>query len=100
MWDPDDNGLFEGRHYQLAETLCVPAPVSSPHPEITGGRRRPRARARALEAGIDVKLPGTLCYGEALAKLVRAGTVSEGLVDRAGRRVLRRAVPVPDRVSP
>ena len=37
MWDPDDNGPFEGRHYQLAETLCVPPPVSSPHPEIMIG---------------------------------------------------------------
>ncbi|MEU5099691.1 LLM class F420-dependent oxidoreductase [Streptomyces sp. NPDC020996] len=37
MWDPDDNGPFEGRHYRLAETLCVPAPVSSPRPEIMIG---------------------------------------------------------------
>ncbi|MEV0174122.1 LLM class F420-dependent oxidoreductase [Streptomyces sp. NPDC050803] len=37
MWDPDDNGPFEGRHYRLAETLCVPAPVSRPHPEIMIG---------------------------------------------------------------
>ena len=37
MWDPEANGLFEGEHYRLAETLCVPAPVSSPHPEIMIG---------------------------------------------------------------
>ncbi|MEH0416673.1 LLM class F420-dependent oxidoreductase [Streptomyces sp. B21-083] len=43
MWDPDDNGPFEGTHYRLAETLCVPAPVSSPRPEIMiggGGERK------------------------------------------------------------
>ena len=43
MWDPDANGPFEGTHYRLAETLCVPAPVSSPHPEIMiggGGERK------------------------------------------------------------
>jgi len=43
MWDPDANGPFEGIHYRLAETLCVPAPVSSPHPEIMiggGGERK------------------------------------------------------------
>ncbi|MFF3374745.1 LLM class F420-dependent oxidoreductase [Streptomyces sp. NPDC002680] len=43
MWDQDDNGPFEGTHYRLAETLCVPAPVSSPHPEIMiggGGERK------------------------------------------------------------
>ncbi|MFF5493791.1 LLM class F420-dependent oxidoreductase [Streptomyces aquilus] len=37
MWDPDANGPFEGEHYRLAETLCVPAPVSSPRPEIMIG---------------------------------------------------------------
>lgn len=43
MWDPSDNGPFEGRHYRLAETLCSPAPVSRPHPTIMiggGGERR------------------------------------------------------------
>ncbi|MGW2571006.1 LLM class F420-dependent oxidoreductase [Streptomyces sp. NPDC001537] len=37
MWDPQANGPFKGKHYELAETLCVPAPVSSPHPEIMIG---------------------------------------------------------------
>ncbi|MFI0508907.1 F420-dependent oxidoreductase-like protein [Streptomyces canus] len=37
MWDPAANGPFEGTHYRLAETRCVPAPVSSPHPEIMIG---------------------------------------------------------------
>jgi F420-dependent oxidoreductase-like protein len=36
MWS-DDNGPFNGRHYQLAETLCVPAPISRPHPPILVG---------------------------------------------------------------
>ncbi len=36
MWS-EDNGPFHGRHYQLAETLCVPAPVSRPHPSIMIG---------------------------------------------------------------
>jgi F420-dependent oxidoreductase-like protein len=36
MWS-DDNGPFDGRHYQLAETLCVPAPLSRPHPPILVG---------------------------------------------------------------
>ncbi|WSQ13715.1 glycoside hydrolase family 3 C-terminal domain-containing protein [Streptomyces sp. NBC_01231] len=50
------------------------------------------AGARALTAGIDVELPDTLCYGEPLAELVREGTVSADLVDRAVRRVLRQKV--------
>jgi F420-dependent oxidoreductase-like protein len=36
MWS-DHNGPFQGRHYQLAETLCVPAPVRQPHPPILIG---------------------------------------------------------------
>src|SRR5215510_11035481 len=39
MWS-DDNGPYEGRHYRLAETLCVPAPLSRPHPPILVGGGR------------------------------------------------------------
>ena len=42
MWS-DNNGRFNGRHYQLAETLCVPAPIRRPHPPILiggGGERK------------------------------------------------------------
>ncbi len=42
MWS-DDNGPFEGRHYQLAETLCSPRPVSVPRPRVLvggGGERK------------------------------------------------------------
>ena len=33
MWS-DNNGPYQGRHYQLAETLCFPQPLSQPHPPI------------------------------------------------------------------
>ena len=42
MWS-DDNGPYEGQHYQLAETLCSPMPVSQPRPRIMiggGGERK------------------------------------------------------------
>jgi len=42
MWS-DDNGAFQGTHYQLAETLCSPPPVSSPRPRVLiggGGERK------------------------------------------------------------
>lgn len=44
----------------------------------------PAAGARALEAGIDVELPHSLCYGDELP-----GIVPAELIDRAVRRVLR-----------
>ena len=36
MWS-DDNGPFHGTHYELAETLCSPKPVSIPRPRILIG---------------------------------------------------------------
>jgi F420-dependent oxidoreductase-like protein len=42
MWS-DDNGPYDGRHYRLAETWCVPQPVQQPHPPILiggGGERK------------------------------------------------------------
>jgi F420-dependent oxidoreductase-like protein len=36
MWSPD-NGPFAGRHFQLAETLCSPQPLTQPHPPILIG---------------------------------------------------------------
>jgi len=42
MWS-DNDGPYEGRHYRLAETLCVPAPLTRPRPPILiggGGERR------------------------------------------------------------
>ncbi|WP_040792413.1 LLM class F420-dependent oxidoreductase [Nocardia paucivorans] len=40
MWDPDDNGPFEGTHYRLAETLCSPQPLHRPTVLIGGGGER------------------------------------------------------------
>jgi F420-dependent oxidoreductase-like protein len=36
MWS-DNNGPYEATHYQLAETICVPAPLSRPRPPIMIG---------------------------------------------------------------
>lgn len=37
MWDDNTNGAFDGTHYQLAETLNHPQPLSQPHPPILIG---------------------------------------------------------------
>jgi F420-dependent oxidoreductase-like protein len=42
MWS-DEDGPFDGKHYQLGETLCVPRPLQTPRPPILvggGGERR------------------------------------------------------------
>jgi F420-dependent oxidoreductase-like protein len=36
MWS-DDEGPFEGKHYQLAETISVPQPIQKPHPPLVIG---------------------------------------------------------------
>jgi len=51
MWS-DNNGPYEGSHFQLAETLCSPAPVSVPRPRIMigGSGERKTLRLVALYA--------------------------------------------------
>lgn len=43
---------------------------------------------RALEAGLDVELPQTDCYGEPLLQGLKQGTISMEALDEAVRRVL------------
>ncbi len=42
----------------------------------------------ALEAGLDVELPFTDCYGDPLRQAVITGDIPEALIDRSVRRVL------------
>ena len=42
MWS-DNNGPYRGKHFQLEETLCVPQPLTKPHPPIMvagGGEKK------------------------------------------------------------
>jgi F420-dependent oxidoreductase-like protein len=52
MWS-DDNGPYEGTHYQLAETLCSPKPVSEPRPRILIGGSGERKTLRLVAQYAD-----------------------------------------------
>lgn len=53
MWDPENVGPYEGRHYQLAETLCQPAPISQPRPPVLIGGSGERKTLRLVAQYAD-----------------------------------------------
>jgi F420-dependent oxidoreductase-like protein len=50
MWDPANEGPFDGKYYQLAETICRPAPISKPPILIGGGGEKKTLRLVAQYA--------------------------------------------------
>jgi F420-dependent oxidoreductase-like protein len=52
MWS-DDNGPYTGRHYQLAETICEPRPISRPRPPVMIGGSGERKTLRLVARYAD-----------------------------------------------
>jgi F420-dependent oxidoreductase-like protein len=53
MWS-DNDGPFEGKHYRLAETLCVPQPIQRPRPPILIGGAGEKKTLRLVAQYADV----------------------------------------------
>lgn len=86
MWDPDANGPHEGPHYQLAETLCVPQPVSRPHPPILVGGRGERKTLRLVARYADAwNMGGGRPTDDVLADFVRLCAILKEHCAREGR---------------
>ncbi|MFH8251669.1 LLM class F420-dependent oxidoreductase [Microbacterium sp. B2969] len=54
MWDPEAEGPYEGRHYQLAETISHPVPVARPRPPIMIGGNGEHKTLRLVAQYADI----------------------------------------------
>ena len=52
MWS-DDDGPYDGKHYQLAETICSPQPIQQPRPPILIGGSGERKTLRLVAQYAD-----------------------------------------------
>jgi F420-dependent oxidoreductase-like protein len=52
MWS-DNDGPYQGRHYQLAETICSPRPIQQPRPKILIGGSGERKTLRLVAKYAD-----------------------------------------------
>ncbi|HEX6498419.1 MAG TPA: LLM class F420-dependent oxidoreductase [Micromonosporaceae bacterium] len=98
MWS-DDNGRFDGKHYQLAETLCVPAPISRPHPPIMigGGGEKKTLRLVARYADACNLFGNGVAEVARKLEVLREHCAAEGRdYDSIDKTVLMRRPPLAD----
>jgi F420-dependent oxidoreductase-like protein len=80
MWS-DENGPFEGKYYQLAETLNVPQALSKPHPPILIGGSGEKKTLRLVAKYADA----CNIYGDSPAGVAHKFSVLREHCDAVGR---------------
>jgi F420-dependent oxidoreductase-like protein len=81
MWSSSD-GAYHGKHYQLAETICNPQPVSRPHPPIMIGGTGEKKTLRFVAQYADAC---NLFAGIGITRLQQKLDILKGHCDAVGR---------------
>jgi hypothetical protein len=80
MWS-DNNGPYQGKYYQLAETICVPQPLRSPRPPILIGGGGEKKTLRLVAKYADA----CNLFGTSVADVRHKLDVLRGHCDAEGR---------------
>ena len=84
MWS-DNDGPYDGKHYQLAETICVPRPLQSPRPPILIGGGGEKKTLRLVAKYADA----CNLFGSSVADVRHKLEVLRGPLRRRGPRLRR-----------
>ena len=84
MWG-DEAGPYAGRHYELAETLCIPRPLSQPHPPVLIGGRGERKTLRLVARYADASNIGAAFDEGGAEEVARLYGVLRRHCEREGR---------------
>ncbi len=84
MWG-GDRGRFDGKYYQLAETICVPQPLSQPHPPILIGGHGEKKTLRFVARYADAMNVGTSFNDDGVELVRRKLEVLRAHCEREGR---------------
>ena len=90
MWDPQNNGPYEGKHYQLAETLCSPQPLHRPRSDdrrrAASARRCGWSRSTATRATCSPRRPPTSSTSS--TSCAATATTSAGTTPRSAKTII------------
>jgi F420-dependent oxidoreductase-like protein len=98
MWS-DDDGPYQGRHYQLAETICSPRPIQQPRPRVlvagSGERKTLRLVARCADA-CNMFAVGPAAVAQKLEVLARHCETEDRDPASVAKTILAMEDPLPD----